>query len=34
MSRVNQAGRTEQAAPRRGGVKHYVMFRDSVEPED
>lgn len=31
---MNQTGRREQAAPRRGGVKQHVVFRDSVKPED
>lgn len=31
---MNQAGRKGQAAPRRGGVKQHVVFRDSVKPED
>lgn len=31
---MNQTGRREQAAPRRGGVKQHVVFWDSVKPED
>lgn len=31
---MNQTGRREQAAPRRGGVKQHVVFRDLVKPKD